>query len=123
MSERDEAVVVECDLEATPDQAWRALTDPDLVERWLAPSEAGVKLGDPVEFEPGREVRYGWRDADDRKSTVTFTLTETGEGVHLRIVHEPVVVVMERALPRRARMARATSRAIPRASMAWRWAA
>jgi uncharacterized protein YndB with AHSA1/START domain len=122
MSERDEAVVIECDLEATPDQAWRALTDPDLVERWLAPAEAGVELGEPAELEPGREVRYRWRDADARESTVTFTLTETGAGVHLRIVHEPVVV-LACARPRRARSARAVSRAIPRAGMVWRRAA
>lgn len=122
MSERDEAVVVECDLDSTPEQAWRALTDPDLVERWLAPAEAGVALGEPVEFEPGREVRYGWRDADERESTVTFTLSETEDGVRLRIVHEPVVV-LALAQPRRARMARATSHGVQGARMIWRKAA
>lgn len=120
MSERDEAVVVECDLEATPEQAWKALTDPTLVERWIAPEEAGVELGDPVEFEPGREVRYPWRDADERESTVTFTLTETDAGVHLRIVHEPVVVL---ALVQPRRVRSTVSRAVSRARMTWRKAA
>ena len=115
-----DAVVFECDLEATPEQAWEALTDPALVERWLAPAEADVELGDPVEFEPGHEVRYSWHDADDRESTVTFTLTETDTGVRLRIVHEPVVVLI--AQPRRARTVRTASSA-RRSCMAWRKAA
>lgn len=115
-----EAVVFECDLEATPEQAWEALTDPALVERWLAPALANVELGDPVEFQPGREVRYPWRDADDRESTVTFTLSEREGGVRLRIVHEPVVVLI--AQPRRARIVRAAPSA-RRSCMAWRKAA
>jgi uncharacterized protein YndB with AHSA1/START domain len=92
MSERDDAVVVECDLDAPLDQVWRALTDPDLVEAWLAPREGGVELGDMREIEPGRRLSYDWREADGRglDSVVTFTLTETGDGVRLRIVHEPV---------------------------------
>lgn len=91
MSERDDAVVVECDLDAPLDKVWRALTEPELVERWLGPDEAGVEIGEMHEVLPGRELTYGWRDRDgDRHSLVTFTLTEVDEGVRLRIVHEPV---------------------------------
>lgn len=91
MSERDDAVVVECDLEAPLEKVWRALSEPDLVERWLGPDEAGIEIGEIHEVEPGRELTYGWRDRDGgRHSLVTFTLTEVEDGVRLRIVQEPV---------------------------------
>lgn len=91
MSERDDAVVVECDLDAPLDRVWRALTEPALIERWLGPDEAGVEIGEMHEVRPGRELTYGWHDRDGgRRSLVTFTLTEVDDGVRLRIVHEPV---------------------------------
>jgi uncharacterized protein YndB with AHSA1/START domain len=92
MSEHDDAVVVECDLDAPLDRVWTALTDPGLVETWLAPREAGVELGEMRDVEPGRRLSYDWREAEGAglDSVVTFTLTETEDGVRLRIVHEPV---------------------------------
>jgi uncharacterized protein YndB with AHSA1/START domain len=109
MSEHDEAVVVECDLDASPDKVWRALTEPELVDAWLGPDEAGVEIGEIHETAPGRELTYGWRDIDGgRHSLVTFTLSETEDGSHLRIVHEPVAARLGLCgLPRRPAQARA----------------
>jgi uncharacterized protein YndB with AHSA1/START domain len=123
----DDRVVVECDLDAPLDKVWRALTDPALVETWLAPGEAGVELGEACDVEPGRRLSYGWRDAATgdaaaQDSIVTFTLTEVEDGVRLRIVHAPVAAAMVMAIgsPRRRlrpRAARMIARRRPTAGL------
>lgn len=108
--EQKRSVAFECELPEPPEKVWRALTTPEIVSEWLAPTdirpEAGAKfaihdatVGDaPVEcevlsVEPERSIVFGWRDADARRdgldSTVTFEIagTEAG-GTHLSIVHE-----------------------------------
>jgi len=100
------SVVIEREFPHPPSKLWRALTQPHLIEEWLmkpdaAPDEVGRKFhltGDwggvldceVLTLEPERSLAYRW-DYDNRdpafalKSVVTFTLTPTDAGVHLRM--------------------------------------
>ena len=96
--ERDSGVELEFDLGDPPQKVWRAVTIPELRERWL-PKEA---LADPdaITVTPGQEVRYKLRDDTPPflESTVTFTITPNATGgTCLRIVHELTDARMARA--------------------------
>lgn len=87
--EQDNGVELEFDLDDPPQKVWRAISIPELRERWL-PREA---LANPnsIIVTPGREVRYRLRDDSPPflESTVTFTITPNAAGgTCLRIVHE-----------------------------------
>lgn len=81
------------ELEAAPAQVWRALTEADLLARWLLPAgEAGRNRAapgniccEPLDAEPGVRVSYRWRDGA-LDSVVTFSIAamEAG-GTRLRI--------------------------------------
>lgn len=96
-----------------PARVWRALTDPDLIARWLMPNDFKLEVGhrftfhtDPVpqagfggtghsevlDFEPEKMLRISWctapGDASSLDSTVTFTLVPEGTGTRLFLVHE-----------------------------------
>lgn len=113
MTGDQQAVYVDEFLPHPPEKVWRALTEPDLIARWLMPNdfklEAGHKFtfrGFPIpaagfggtghsevlDFEPEKMLRIAWRAApDDRSSldsTVTFTLEPEGRGTRLFLVHE-----------------------------------
>jgi uncharacterized protein YndB with AHSA1/START domain len=107
---KERSMTFECELPEPPEKVWRALTTPEIVSEWLAPTdlrpEVGAKFAihdntvgsDPVEcevlsVEPERSIVFGWRDADARRdgldSTVTFEIAGTDSGgTHLSIVHE-----------------------------------
>jgi uncharacterized protein YndB with AHSA1/START domain len=88
-----ETVVVDTDLDEPPEKVWRALTEPALLDRWLAEAKEKAEV---VESEPGQRLRLAWRDFDSGgglvESEVTFTLTPmiTG-GTRLRLVHDGFV--------------------------------
>ncbi len=83
-----------------PEKIWRALTEPHLIEEWLMKKDFkpvvdhGFKLsadGAPSTarsgtVEPGKTLSYTWA-AYGRESVVTWTLTPTGKGTHLRMEH------------------------------------
>lgn len=86
-----EDVEFEVELEAPPEKVWRALETPELREAWLAPAEVPAAQGGPIDCEvlertPGERLRIGWRGAG-LNSHVTFTVTPSGAGSRLRIVH------------------------------------
>lgn len=105
----------ECDLPDPPEKVWRALTEPELLAAWLMPNDIKAEAGsrfafagsdapiecEVLEAEPGRLLRYSWRERPGAKdadqfpafdSTVTFTLAGTASGgTHLRIVHDGFV--------------------------------
>ena len=115
MSDREpgDSVILECDLPAPPAKVWRALTEPDLVARWLLsgeirpePGHRFTLQGEPAQggridcevlaTEPGRRLSYSWRGEDDERDAagraldtiVTFELRETpAGGTHLRLIH------------------------------------
>ncbi len=103
-----EDIVVECDLPEAPEKVWRALTEPEIVAAWLMPNDIRAETGHRfslgtegsidctvLEAEPGRLLRYSWRELSGSNETggidsvVTFELARTATGgTHLRVVHD-----------------------------------
>lgn len=99
------SVVVEREFAHPPAKLWRALTQPHLIEAWLMKNDFAPVVGhsfnlrgdwggvldcEVLEIEPGRTLSYRWDftsedDAFALKSVVTFTLTPTEAGTHLRM--------------------------------------
>jgi uncharacterized protein YndB with AHSA1/START domain len=94
-----------CELDAAPDDVWRALTDPDWLCDWLA-EEAELELvpgGEARFVVEGREragwieevtppghgragrLAFWWQEQDEPASRVTFEIAETEAGTRLRI--------------------------------------
>ncbi|MCP2342581.1 SRPBCC family protein [Actinomadura rupiterrae] len=97
-----------------PAKVWRALTEPELLARWLMPGDFKLAVGhrytmhapaipatgfsgtisaEVLAFEPERMLRVGWRDADPDAPaaadwTITWTLQPEGRGTRLFLVHE-----------------------------------
>ena len=99
------SVVVEREFPHAPDKIWRALTQPHLIEEWLMKNDfapvvghrfnlrgewGGVRDCEVLAIEAGRTLSYTWNFAHDDaaydlRSVVTFTLTPTAAGTHLRM--------------------------------------
>ncbi len=98
------SVVVEREFPFPPEKVWRALTQPHLIEEWLMKNDFKPVVGHNFDLradwggvncqvlvvEPNKALSYTWnalRDgADDGlTSTVTWTLTSTRSGTHLRM--------------------------------------
>jgi len=96
-------VVVEREIAHAPDKIWRALTQPHLLEEWLMKNDFKPEKGhrfnfsrkptpeidvvvdcEVLEVEQHRTLSYSW-DAFGLESVVTFTLTPTATGTHLRV--------------------------------------
>lgn len=89
----ENVIVTECDLEERPQKVWRALTEPDLVARWLVPEDVDCRI---LEAEPERFLRCSWKNRENERdglgqsldTVVTFELSPSDAGgTHLRIVH------------------------------------
>jgi uncharacterized protein YndB with AHSA1/START domain len=92
------SVVVEREIPFPPEKIWRALTLPHLIEEWLMKSDFRPEEGHRFNFsaywgavdcqvqtvEPHKTLSYTW-DTKDLRSVVTWTLTPTGTGTHLRM--------------------------------------
>jgi uncharacterized protein YndB with AHSA1/START domain len=99
------SVVVEREISFPPEKIWRALTQPHLIEEWLMKNDfkpvvghsfslrgdwGGVLDCEVLAVEPNRMLSYTWNFKHDDaaynlRSVVTFTLTPTGTGTHLRM--------------------------------------
>lgn len=106
LSSQSEEISLELDLRHAPEKVWRALTEPELLTRWLLPVV-------DAEFEPGAtfvfrappqpewdgvvhcrvidvdaptSLSYAWV-VGDLDTRVTFTLEPTDSGTRLSIVH------------------------------------
>jgi uncharacterized protein YndB with AHSA1/START domain len=106
MSERSaetRTVVVERELPHPPEKIWRALTQPHLIEEWLMTNDFKPVVGhrfnlkrtprpdfnvvvdcEVLVVEPNKTLSYTWA-AFEVDGVVTFTLTETSTGTHLRM--------------------------------------
>ena len=82
-------MIEECSLRLTrryaepPAEVWRALTEPDSLERWLRP-------GFPVpqrEVEPQRVLELDWRPPGEEPSVVRIELSPAGGGTKLVLDH------------------------------------
>ena len=92
------SVVVERDIPYPPEKIWRALTQPHLIQEWLMKNDFNPVVGhrfnlradwgtvdcQVLAVEPNKTLSYTWA-AYDLKSVVTWTLTPTGSGTHLRM--------------------------------------
>ena len=99
------SVVVERELPFPPEKLWRALTQPHLIEEWLMKNDFSAVVGhrfklrgewggvldcEVLTIEPNKALSYTWNFAHDDaayslQSVVTFTLTPTQTGTHLRM--------------------------------------
>lgn len=99
------SVVVERELPYPPEKLWRALTQPHLIAEWLMKNDfvpvvghrfnlrgdwGGVLDCEVLDVEPHKTLSYTWNFAHDDaaynlQSIVTFTLTPTPTGTHLRV--------------------------------------
>jgi uncharacterized protein YndB with AHSA1/START domain len=99
------SVVVEREIPHPPEKLWRALTQPHLISEWLMQNDFVPEVGhrfklrgdwggvldcEVLEIEPNRTLSYTWNfesddDAYRLESIVTFDLTPTPRGTHLRM--------------------------------------
>jgi uncharacterized protein YndB with AHSA1/START domain len=92
------SVVVEREIPHPPEKIWRALTQSHLIEEWLMKNDFKPVVGHRFDFradwgivdcrvlavEPNKALSYAW-GAYGLESVVTWTLTPTSTGTHLRM--------------------------------------
>ena len=92
------SVVVERDIPHPPEKIWRALTQPHLIQEWLMKNDFMPVVGHDFKLsadwgavecrvtavEPHKTQAYTW-GAYGLESVVTWTLTPTSTGTHLRM--------------------------------------
>jgi uncharacterized protein YndB with AHSA1/START domain len=100
-------VVVEREIPFPPEKIWRALTQSHLIEEWLMKNDFKPVVGhsfnlradylpngaldcEILAVEPSKTLSYTWNSLSDSaafnlKSVVTWTLTPTSTGTHLRM--------------------------------------
>ena len=109
------SIEAEYDLAESPDQVWRALTEPELLGAWLMANDIKPQVGHPFTFHsqpmpgwdgivhckvlevaPHRRLVYSWRGGSQKpdgsghelNTTVTWTLAPTQSGgTKLRLEH------------------------------------
>ncbi|MGH6704850.1 MAG: SRPBCC family protein [Bradyrhizobium sp.] len=92
------SVIVEREISFPPEKIWRALTQPHLIEEWLMKNDFEPAVDHRFNFrgdwgavdcqvvtvEPNKTLSYTW-GAHGLESIVTWTLTATSTGTHLRM--------------------------------------
>jgi uncharacterized protein YndB with AHSA1/START domain len=105
------SIVVEREMPYPPERIWRALTEEALIEQWLMKNDFQPVVGhkfnfraqpmggwngvadcevlvvDPPRYLSWRQNASGDQAAGGLRSVVTWTLTPTGAGTHVRIEH------------------------------------
>ncbi|HEV7366552.1 MAG TPA: SRPBCC domain-containing protein [Gemmatimonadales bacterium] len=102
------------ELPSPPAKVWRALTEPELLERWLMSNDLKPAVGqsftfrmeptkwwdgivhcEVLEFEPQKRLSYTWRSGPESSpldTVVTWTLTPTPSGgTRLELEHSGFV--------------------------------
>ena len=92
------SVIVEREVPFAPEKIWRALTQPHLIAEWLMQNDFAPVMDRRFQFradwgsvdcqvlavEPNKTLSYTWA-AMGLESVVTWTLSPTGTGTHLRV--------------------------------------
>jgi uncharacterized protein YndB with AHSA1/START domain len=92
------SVVIEREIAHPPEKVWRALSQPHLIDEWLMKNDFKPAVGhrftlrgdwgsvdcEVLAMELNKTLSYSW-DAMGLESVVTWTLTPTGTGTHLRM--------------------------------------
>jgi uncharacterized protein YndB with AHSA1/START domain len=103
-------VVVEREIAHPPERIWRALTQSHLIAEWLMKNDFSPRVDHRFRFtadwgsvdcrvlavEPNRTLSYTW-GAMGLESVVTWTLTPTSTGTHLRMEQSGFPVDREQA--------------------------
>lgn len=110
MTTETKSIVVERTMPHPPAKVWRALTQSHLIENWLmrndfqpvvghrfqfratpVPGWSGVTNCQVLEVDEPNRLAYAWGDGTESDSglrtVVTWTLTATAEGTHVRMEH------------------------------------
>ena len=107
MNTETKSVVIERDLAHPPEKIWRALTQPHLLAEWLMQNDFKPAMGhrfnlrtqaygdwngvidcEVLAIEPNKTLSYTWDSGNGPlrvTSVVTWTLTPTQTGTHLRM--------------------------------------
>ena len=107
MNTETKSVVIERDLAHPPEKIWRALTQPHLIAEWLMQNDFKPAMGhrfnlrtqaygdwngvidcEVLAIEPDKTLSYTWESGNGPlrvTSVVTWTLTPTDTGTHLRM--------------------------------------
>jgi uncharacterized protein YndB with AHSA1/START domain len=107
MNTETKSVVMERELAHPPEKIWRALTQPHLIAEWLMQNDFKPALGhrfnlrtqaygdwngvidcEVLAIEPNKTLSYTWNSGNGPlrvTSVVTWTLTPTQTGTHLRM--------------------------------------
>ena len=97
------SVVIEKELPHPPEKVWRALTQTSLIKEWLMdndfqpavghkfqfrstpmPNWTGIIYSEVLVVDPNKKLSYSWGSLG-LESVVTFTLTPTDAGTHIRM--------------------------------------
>jgi uncharacterized protein YndB with AHSA1/START domain len=92
------SVIIEREMPHPPEKIWRALTQPHLIAEWLMKGDFKPVMDHRFKFtadwgavdcqvmaiEPNKTLSYTWA-AYGLESVVTWTLTPTAKGTHLRM--------------------------------------
>jgi uncharacterized protein YndB with AHSA1/START domain len=92
-------------MQHSPGKVWRALTEGKLIDQWLmnndfqpvvghrfqfrstpVPNWDGIIKGEVLTVEPNSRLAYTWASMG-MESVVTWTLTPTASGTHVRMEH------------------------------------
>jgi uncharacterized protein YndB with AHSA1/START domain len=98
MTNTTQTLVVEREMPHSPEKIWRALTQSSLIEEWLMKNDFQPSVGhhfklradwgsvdcQVLAIEPNKSLSYTW-GAYGLESIVTWTLTPTSTGTHLRM--------------------------------------
>ncbi|MBB3912755.1 SRPBCC family protein [Rhizobium fabae] len=98
ISTETRSVVIEREMPFPAEKIWRALTQPHLIQEWLMKSDFKPAVDHRFHFnadwgsvdcrvlevEPNKTLAYSW-GAYGLETVVTWTLTPTGTGTHLRM--------------------------------------
>jgi uncharacterized protein YndB with AHSA1/START domain len=105
-----QTVVIERELPHLPEKVWRALTQPNLIAEWLMKNDFkpvidhrfslsadwGAVECQVLAVEPDKTLSYTWA-AYGLESVVTWTLTPTITGTHLRMEQSGFPMDQQRA--------------------------
>jgi len=126
MKPTTESILIECDLPEPPEKVWRALTEPELLGKWLMLSDLRAEVGarfhfrpdsteggntpidcEVLDVEPQRRLRWVQREHGDPKtgcplveSVVTLEVEGIANGgTRLRLVHDGFTSVSRDGAP------------------------
>lgn len=106
--EHGDMIMHECQLEASPEKVWRAVTVPEFLEQWIGTppttktttsdeptiTDETTEIGKPtyqlIDATPCTEVRFAWRDGQTERpiSVVTINLDPAPDGgTYFRLTH------------------------------------